>query len=290
LASSTRDALRAALIDGRNSDGGWGYGRGKASRLEPTALALVALDAAGERVDASVLRRWPRSGALLVDPPSGQVNIAHNAIAAVAAQVPSLGIADLAEDVVDALVALRGVKLQPSPAFKQDNALQGWPWLDGTFSWVEPTAWALLAVKRSTVVPARAGVAGRVDQAERLLANRACVHGGWNYGNAIVFGNELFAYVPTTALALLAMQDKAAEPTVARSLTWLRDHRLAERSGLALALTRIALALHRVAADDVERALDEAWSATGFLGNLMAVALALYATAGADRGYAAFQL
>jgi hypothetical protein len=217
------------------------------------------------------------------------VNIAHNAIAAVAAQVPSLGMADLAEGLVDALVALRGVKLPPSPAFKQDNALQGWPWLDGTFSWVEPTAWALLAVKRGAVVPTSASLAGRVEQAERLLANRACVRGGWNYGNAIVLGNELFPYVPTTAVALVAMQDKAAEPAVARSLAWLRQHRLAERSGIALALTQIALALHGAAAEDVERALDEAWSATGFLGNLMAVALALYATDGADRGYAAFQ-
>ena len=31
---------------------------------------------------------------------------------------------------------------------RQDGSLQAWSWVDGTFSWVEPTAWCLLLLKK----------------------------------------------------------------------------------------------------------------------------------------------
>ena len=40
---SALDDLRQQLLDGRNADGGWGYYRGRVSRLEPTCWALLAL-------------------------------------------------------------------------------------------------------------------------------------------------------------------------------------------------------------------------------------------------------
>jgi hypothetical protein len=288
--SSTTEALRAALIDGRNSDGGWGYGRGKASRLEPTALALVALDAVAERVDGSVLRRWPRASALLVDPSSGQVNIAHNAIAAVAAQVPSLGVSELAGELVDSLLKLKGVKLPPSTTVDQDNSLEGWPWVTETFSWLEPTAWVLLALRRQARINRTTELDRRIDQAQRLVSDRACRTGGWNYGNANVLGRDLFPYVSTTALALIAMQRLRSDNAVRRSQAWLYQHRLAERSGLALSLTQIALTLQEASPDDVAAAVHDTWKETAFLGNQMAAALALFALSGAEHGYAALRV
>ena len=59
----------------------------------------------------------------------------------------------------------------------------GWPWVDGTHSWLEPTAWAVLALGR-----AGRGEHPRVAEGRALIADRAIGSGGWNYGNPSVFG------------------------------------------------------------------------------------------------------
>ena len=67
-----------------------------------------------------------------------------------------------------------------------DPSLVGWPWVDGTHSWLEPTALAILALCRAGLADhprARAGV--------ELILDRALESGGWNYGNKAVFGTEL---------------------------------------------------------------------------------------------------
>ena len=74
-----------------------------------------------------------------------------------------------------------------------------------------------------------------------MLADRCCLSGGWNYGNSNVLGKELSPYVPTTAVALLALQDRPALPEVVRSLEWLAGNWHRERSALALSLTLLAM-------------------------------------------------
>src|SRR5207253_9124367 len=59
-----------------------------------------------------------------------------------------------------------------------DLKLIGWPWADGNFSWVEPTAWAILALRC-----AGHGRHPRVDEGTRLLLDRASDQGGIHYGN-----------------------------------------------------------------------------------------------------------
>lgn len=60
----------------------------------------------------------------------------------------------------------------------------GWPWIADTVSWVIPTAFALIALKkaypRSTPVPASM----RVERGIEMLCDRMCPGGGWNAGNA----------------------------------------------------------------------------------------------------------
>src|SRR5699024_403026 len=56
-----------------------------------------------------------------------------------------------------------------------DGTLRGWSWIDNTFSWVEPTSYALLALKAHGI-----GTHSRVQEAERLLLDRVCADGGWN--------------------------------------------------------------------------------------------------------------
>jgi hypothetical protein len=156
-----------------------------------------------------------------------------------------------------------------------------------TFSWVEPTAWALLAIGRWNGRHPTSKASARIEEGEHLLLDRVCLSGGWNYGNAAVLGHDLPAYVSTTSLVLLALARRAGEPAVRRSRQFLYDHRLEERSGFALGLTRIALSRASLPVDDVDAAIEAAWTGTGFLGNLMGTAIALYALAGASTGYEA---
>jgi hypothetical protein len=272
---------RGELESARNADGGWGYARRRGSRLEPTAFALLALSAAGASPSIDVLARWPGADGLLRDPQSGEVNVAHNGQAALAAQ--ALGLDELASRLHDALVRTKGMRLPPAEHTPQDNSLQGWPWVTGTFSWVEPTAWCLLAVKRWTTTHPTLEAAARIEEAERLLRDRACAAGGWNYGNAQVLEHTLAPYVPTTAIALLALGAKAGDATIGRAVAMLEARRLTEKSGLALSLARIALARHAARIEGLDEAIADAWRGGAFLHDLMATALALYALAGGDR-------
>ena len=86
--------------------------------------------------------------------------------------------------------------------------LVGWPWVNGTFSWVEPTAYAVMALKRLRRQLPPDATRDRIDEAEELFADRACSDGGWNYGNTRVFDEDLWSYPDTTALVLLALADR----------------------------------------------------------------------------------
>ena len=286
----TRDALGAALLSSRNADGGWGYLAGKRSRVEPTSLALVALAAGGERVDGGVLTRWERRAGLLIDPAATHANIAFSGIAALVAQYPPLGLNGGAGSLVSALLDHQGATLPASTTIQQDNALVGWPWLDGTFSWVEPTAWCLLALKRWSRTRPSLDRSVRIDQGERLLRDRVCREGGWNYGNPQVLGKSLSAYAATSALGLLALQNWRDDPVVRRSSTTLRALCASEQSGFALGLSVLAFRLLGEPAADVERALAGLWQQSAFAGETVATALALYAVNGAEDHYEAFRV
>jgi hypothetical protein len=282
--SSNQD-LVGSLAALRNRDGGWPYYAGKASRLEPTCWALLALQAAGEPVSAAPLQAWPRQNGWLVERSAGTVNVAFNGLAGLAMLALGAAPADVTP-LGQALLGVRGQKLPPSATQRQDNSLQAWPWIDGTFSWTEPTALAMLFLKQLAMPGARP----RLAEAERLLFDRVCDEGGWNYGNSNVLGATLEAYVPTTALCLLALADRRAETAVRRSLDFLFARRLSEPSAMALGLTQVALQVHGRASDGVAEALQQVTAKTGLLSNAHLVGIALYASAGRQDGYEAFRV
>ena len=96
---------------------------------------------------------------------------------------------------LDGIVAVKGVSAENAPDLRQDNKLQAWPWMPGTFSWLEPTAWCLLALKK-TRAPERRAAESRIAEADKLIANRSCVSGGWNFGNASALGQDLLVTQP----------------------------------------------------------------------------------------------
>jgi hypothetical protein len=287
MAAASR--LQDALTGSANPGGGWPYYAGKRSRIEPTCWALMAL-AASAADPAEWLRtaaphfEWlghaQRPDGLLVDAVDAPVNFTSNGLAACA--LGRLGGAvDLAR-LLDAIVAAKGVSVNESDG-RQNNRLQGWPWMSDTFSWIEPTCLCVLALKQSG--RERAGAEARIAEANELIVNRMCESGGWNYGNASVIGQDLRPYVPTTALALIALQDRANTAAVERSLAWLRAARLKEASATALSLAAIGLRLYGQPVDDVERHLTDDIDRAMRVGNLHALAMMLYALT-ADRHHA----
>jgi hypothetical protein len=282
-------SLRQALVSARNRDGGWGYKAGKRSRLEPTAVALLALGSPRELAD--VIDSWPKRGSILVEPGLDGPNYTANALAAIVGLSASPAAPDgWVLGLLEALAGVEGRKTAPGdPAInRQDNAIRGWPWVDGTFSWAEPTAWCVLALKRGGRHTATPAARSRIDEGERLLIDRVCEPGGWNYGNSNVFQRNLPPYIPTTAIALLALRGRQ-NAAVSRSVTFLERHRLEEVSGMALALTAVCLGIYRRPSADVAEALQRQWARTQYMGNLHATALALYSVTGTGSGFEAFR-
>jgi hypothetical protein len=274
------DSVEASVRRGRNADGGWGYYSGKASRLEPTCWAFLALT----DLDPDVLRTWPVRDGLLLERVGGDPNYAFHALAMLVMSVRRVEHAAGNKALLDGIQRVRGEQLPESSINRQDNRLQAWSWIDGTFSWVEPTAWCLLTLKKLRKENGARVDAKRVADAEALLIDRCCVNGGWNYGNANMLGQELPAYVPTTAAALLALQDKPSEPAFVRSRDYLNRDATAEQSALALSLALIAMNLLGQATDRVKAALADQLAVTISLGNHLNLALSLYALREHDHG------
>ncbi len=270
--------LTELLTAGRNADGGWGYYRHKKSRLEPTCWAVLALTATSDGATVGeALEQWPSRDGLLLERAGGEPNYGFQGLALLALHAAGLEHRDGNLALVEGLQRVKGLAVGPSPINRQDNSIQAWSWIDDTFSWVEPTAWCLLALK--TCAPAwNARIDPvRVRDAERLLVDRSCRGGGWNYGNSNMLGKELAPYVPTTALALLALRDRGSEPVVKQGLEFLERHATSERSAMALGLASRALRANGRDTTAVRAALREQLPITVALGNHAAAAAALCA-------------
>ena len=298
-ASPIESALAKQLLDGRGPDGAWGYYPGHTARLEPTCWAMLALgacDALASAVPdlirvADFLKGTARDDGLLVDSLGVPPNLASNGLAALTlAQHREMLNPPATSRLLAALHRVKGLALPQNDEVHQDNSLQGWPWIDGTFSWVAPTACCLLALKKTAAIEADVATGQRIDEAEQLLFDRVCDSGGWNYGNASVQGTHLRAYVPTTALGLLALQDRRDHPVVQKSLTYLEANQTSEVSGMALGLTLLCLRLYGQPAETVEALLYQQFKRTEFLGNMAILGLALYSLSADEHEAAAFRL
>ena len=285
---------QAQLVAAALPSGGWPYYSGKGARIEPTCWALLALGGATstEAVRAttgaaSFLRSLQHDDGLLVEPGTSAPNYGWNALALLAlAGEPIAGTAELAGKIATRMLDVKGIKLPANPVIKVNTALQAWSWTPATFSWVEPTAYALLALKRFGATGPATG--SRIADAEAVILDRVCESGGWNYGNSQVLSQDLRPYVPTSALALLTLQHRGDHPAVVKSLEWLGTHATTERSAMALALAAICLHVYKRPIDAVLKALSDERARTGLIGNVHLLAMATYALALPGRGARAF--
>lgn len=244
---------------------------------EPTALAALALrlwrnHEAAERACAWLLDNQAKDGSFGVDAknrkpcwPTGWAVLAllssraeplgpGNALAGTgpvrgeaaggAFRESSLGAADNA---VRWLLKLKARQAVPSTEaqriFGHDITLEGWPWVESTTPWVEPTAMALLALRRA----GKAGE-GRFREGVKLLLDRQLADGGWNFGNTTVFGNTLPPHLQATGLTLWALAgEEGIGARIQRSLDYLVRSLDARTTTVSLCYGLIGLSAHHAA-------------------------------------------
>jgi len=258
-------SFASRLREARSTDGGFGPRPGQPSEPEPTALATIALeDADGQ---AWLSEHQADDGSVSFDAAS-VVNDSATAFTAIALEV-----GDARERALDHLEGTLARTYRSTAAIPHDPSFRGWAWTEDTAGWVDPTSRATLALR--LLRPDAPAIADGLG----LLADRETVGGGWNYGNRVVFGDDLWPYAQTTAAALLALQGTNPE-LEGRGMDMLRTLWRDEREGgLSLAMSSVVLGLRRDSDTAGARgALVDLFERTAFLGDVVTLAWAAIAT------------
>ncbi|MBX9572790.1 MAG: terpene cyclase/mutase family protein [Candidatus Obscuribacterales bacterium] len=109
---------------------------------------------------------------------------------------------------------------------------RGWPWTPATFDWVEPTAYALLALRQQ--IPDEDRAKKMIGFAESYLLNSACPQGGWNCGDRTPIGPVLAADVQFSTLALFALKSKRnKEAIIEKSIAFIKNREMESLSECA---------------------------------------------------------
>jgi hypothetical protein len=127
------------------------------------------------------------------------------------------GITPYIESAASWLLKDAGIPVENFPPFiGHDTHLIGWSWAPETHSWVEPTAYAILALRC-----VRRGDHSRVREGVRLLLDRAVADGGWNYGSPLVMGRRLRPLPAVTGIALAALCGEPPDGRIQRAVEYL---------------------------------------------------------------------
>jgi hypothetical protein len=257
-ASFARSVCLPFLLKAQNTDGGWGFHPGSKSRAEPTCWALMALTNAADGETSENTGRgiaflraaqladgsWPstpeeRTGCWVTSLACWVLASEKNSANAVAS-----GLRWLCGDWPrDSTLWRRfiGRFSAQRQLFPINDAYRGWGWTPRTSSWVEPTAFALLALQTAAPAELHAASERRRRLAEALLYDRVCPGGGWNCGNPRVYGVAGEPLVVPTVWALLALRAYPERQENTSSLAWLEASMPNIQGAGSFALARICL-------------------------------------------------
>ena len=267
-----RDECLSLLKAAQNADGGWGFHTGEPSRVEPTCWAVRAF--CEHQPDSDAFPRVTRflENAQLPDgswPASWQMK-SGSWVTSLACSVlggsrrsaghVKAGLKWLCEDFPrDSSPLHRFVeRLRSKSDFNSLNdSYRGWGWTPRTSSWVEPTAFALLALREADprLVPRNASQ--RRELATSLLYDRMCPGGGWNCGNPRVYGVDGDALVLATSWALLALRGAPEKPGRTLSLAWLEKEFAGIQTAGSLAVARMTLENYGIKPPVAKRNLED---------------------------------
>jgi hypothetical protein len=156
------------------------------------------------------------------------------------------------------LLSAAGKQVENSPEIGHNGQLVGWPWVLGTHSWQEPTAWSVLALKaigQSDHPRTREGV--------RLLVDRLLSTGGCNFGNTVVLGQSLRPQIEPTGITLVALAgEQINDPRIELSLRYLADTISAETTPISLSYGLLGLTAHHRRPDAATQWLDATYRRT----------------------------
>jgi hypothetical protein len=127
-------------------------------------------------------------------------------------------------------------KMDPNAPTAHDTSIKGWSWSGGTHSFVEPTALSLIALDINGH-----SKHARFQEGTKMIMNRQIPHGGWNYGNTLVYGKELRPFLDTTGIALTALSGHVAKEDVKSSLQFLDTQVQSCRTPLSLGWALLGL-------------------------------------------------
>ena len=245
-------ARRDFLLASQNADGGWGYFPGKASWLEPTAYAMLALHG-DDSTAGSLGRAWKlveswqlpdgswRAGAQVQD--GTWVTALAVTLCAVDGKwdaVFAKGVGKLLDtEGAERSAFFRLMEFLGVGKIEADTSHRAWPWRDGNSSWIEPTVHAIVALKKAQERLQARRIRDRVQDGEAMVLSRRCADGGWNHGSARTYQIDSPSYPETTALGLLALQGRPND--AARALDMARKFLKTSKSPLANAWLSIAL-------------------------------------------------
>ena len=236
----------------QHADGGWGFQAGGQSRAEPTSWAARALRDSDKEFRKAVAflqskqhsdGSWPACEEM-----NGGSWVTSLACAALGGDSQSsknvaAGLQWLCDDYPRDSSPWRRFlqRLRPQSRVAMNDSYRGWGWTPRTSSWVEPTAFALMALRGASSQYLPGGAAERRASAIALLYDRMCPGGGWNCGNPRVYGVDGEALVLSTCWALLALRDPPEKPGRPLSLGWLQKAFEKIESAGSLAVARMTL-------------------------------------------------
>lgn len=295
--SATRETSFAQAVclpilqNGQNEDGGWGFRNGFVSRVEPTCWALLALlgsdfsEQESGRISRGLefLRKaqladgsWPASpeqqtGASATSLACWTLISAKDGSNAAAAGLRWI-CSDWPKDSALWRRAINGLLRKNKDIVDHDDACRGWGWTPRTASWVEPTAFALIALSQCPAELLPTGAKRRERLGKALLLDRMCPGGGWNCGNPMTYGVAGEPLVVPTVWALIALREERKRHEVKASLDWLKQNLSEIRSGVSLALTRLCLETFGETKEIAENRIRTAFERNAFLENVCAAA------------------
>ncbi len=215
---------------------------------EPTALAALAFAGAGRIKEAQDALQWlgaRQSSDGSVPPlpslsspgwPTPQAMLAWAAVSKLDGESQDFN-RDAAQKWLLSVAGLTGPRV---PEIGHDTSLAGWPWVVGTHSWQEPTAWSVLALKAIGL-----NDHPRTREGVRMLVDRFLESGGCNYGNTAALGQVLRPHVEPTGLTLVALGGgNIQDPRIEKSLKYLEDSLSPQTTPISLSYGLLGLTAH----------------------------------------------
>jgi hypothetical protein len=259
-------ALAQILESHQLPTGGWSFTRSRQASIETTCLAGLALMAEEQASSAAAIQFLLKSQLRDGSWPAFRGDSEGSWTTALAVCTLNLSgdFAAARDKAVRWLVAERGREghwlwrwkfktVDRNVKFDPDK--YGWPWSPDTASWVIPTAFSVVALKQFTRCNRSDASEKRIRLGVQMLLDRACVDGGWNAGNSVVYGVPLMPHVEATAIALLALQGEARSSIIRASLDWLKRRSATIRSAESLAWCILGLFVYGEPVEKLKQAL-----------------------------------